>query len=117
MYYKLLSFSQKENLRTFWFRRTGPIGAVSVPFTVLADTRVAREHRVPLQELPALCTRMLSAISEDERAGSLTVSEADFALYAAELDAARADTEAARKRRSARSMNLKKSAETDQVVT
>lgn len=100
MHYKLLGFLQKDNVRMFWFHRIGPPGAVPIPFTVLADTLATREHNVPLQELPSLCTRLLNAAGEDEPACLLTIREADMAVYAAELETARAETEAARKRRS-----------------
>lgn len=94
----------------FWFHRIGPLGAAPIPFRVVADTRATREHNVPLQELPSLCTRLLNATGEDEPAGSLTVREADIAVFAAELDTARAETEAARKRRSVKSSQLRRSA-------
>ena len=115
MHFKLLGFSQKDNLRTFWFHRIGPLGAAPVPFSVLADTCVARQHNVPLQELPSLCTRLLNATGEQGRADALTVGEADIRLYSAELDTARAEMEVARKRRSLQAAHQRKAAVTEAV--
>ena len=107
MHYKLLGFSQNGSLRTFWFHRMGPLGAIPIPFTVLADTSVARQYNVPLQELPSLCSRLLNATSDDRPSGALTVGDADLSIYAAEMEAARADTEAARKRRSLHNASIR----------
>src|SRR3954454_24946569 len=52
MHYKLLGFSQNGAVRTYRFHRIGVLGTAPVPFTVLADTDVARQHNVTLQELP-----------------------------------------------------------------
>jgi hypothetical protein len=99
MHYKLLGFSQTGVLRTFLFHRTGPLGTAPVAFRVLADTAIVRRHNVPLQELPCLCSRVLNATSEHAPAGALIVGEPDIFQYAAELEHARAEIDAARKRR------------------
>lgn len=86
MHYKLLGFSQKNCLRTFWFHRIGALGSTPVSFRVLADTSSARQHAVPLQELPSLCTRLLHATDETTPAGAaLVIGEGDLEMYAAEL--------------------------------
>ena len=107
MHYKLLGFSQNGHLRTFWFHRIGPLGTAPVGFRVLADTSVVRKHNVPLQELPSLCTRVLNATCESGSAGALTLLEPDISQYAAELDQARAEADAARKRRALQSSHVR----------
>lgn len=107
MHYKLLGFSQKIAVRTFWFHRIGPLGTAPVLFSVLADTRLARECNVPLQELPSLCSRMLNTTSGDAPAGSLILGEREIAGYAAELDLVRAEADAARMRRALQCSNMK----------
>jgi hypothetical protein len=100
MHYKLLGFTQAGSVRRFWFSRIGPLGVTPVPFTVLADTAVARRYSVPLQELPVLCSRMLNAASDEAVAATLMLSEDEISVYAAEAAAAKAQIEAvARQRR------------------
>ena len=64
MHYKLLGFLQVGTVRTFWFHRIGPLGTAPISFRVLADTLVARQYQVALQDLPSLCSRMLNATPE-----------------------------------------------------
>ena len=87
MHYKLLGFSQNGAVRTYRFHRIGVLGTAPVPFTVLADTDVARQHNVTLQELPTLCSRLLNAINEDRPPDTLILGEADVCVYGAELAA------------------------------
>ena len=102
MHYKLLGFSEKDSVRTFSFHRIGPLGTTPVAFKVLADMRLAREHKVPLQELPSLCSRLLEGTSESGPAGVLTLGAAELSLCAAGLNAERAaQVAAAQKRRAA----------------
>lgn len=112
MHYKLLGFSQKDSVRTYWFHRIGPLGTEPVPFSVRADTREVRKHNIPLQELPSLCSRLLACTRASQSASSLTVHEADLSRCAAELNSARADSvAAAQKRRGIRIAQTKKSAD------
>ena len=99
MHYKLPGFSQTGLLRTFWFHRIGRLGTAPVAFRVLAETRIVRKDNILLQELPSLCSRVLNATSRNGSAGVLIVGEPDISQYAPELNQARAEAEAARKRR------------------
>jgi hypothetical protein len=101
MYYKLLGFSQDGSVRRFSFHRIA-IGEPPIPFSVIADTAIARRLNIPLQELPSLCSRMVSSTTPDTLAGPLTLGEAEMAACAAELAAAKAQAEAARQLRFAR---------------
>ena len=108
MHYKLLGFLQVGTVRTFWFHRIGPLGTTPISFRVLADTWVARQYQVALQDLPSLCSRMLNATPDDGPGGARLVSEREISLYGAELDAARAETEAARKQRALQCSRIRK---------
>jgi hypothetical protein len=116
MHYKLLGFSQLGTVRTFWFHRIGAMGTVPVPFRVLADTSVARKYNVALQEMPSLCSRMLNATAADTPAGTRILAEQDISMYAAELDLARAEADAARKRRALQCSQMGKAAEAARTV-
>jgi hypothetical protein len=98
MHYKLLGFSEHSGVRRFQFHRIGPLGVIPIPFTVLADTSLARRHHVPLQVLPTLATRLLNATTDATPAGTLTLSESHLCIYAAEEKAAKAEFDARHKR-------------------
>ena len=101
MHYKLMGFRQDGGIRRFRFHRV-EIGVPPIPFTVLADTSLARTFKLSLQELPSLCSRLLSAVDRSAT-GTLVLSEADMSLGAAENAAAAAQIDAARALRSRRS--------------
>jgi hypothetical protein len=98
MHYKLLGFSEVSGVRRFQFQRIGPLGDIPIPFTVLADTSLARLHHVPLQVLPALATRLLNATTDETPASTLTLSESELSIYAAEEKAAKAEFDARHRR-------------------
>jgi hypothetical protein len=83
MHYKLLGFSQRDGVRIFWFHRIGPLGTKPVPFHVLADTGAARQYKVPLQDLPSLCSRLLNAKADSDSPCAVTVGDRDLQNYAA----------------------------------
>ena len=96
MEYKLLGFSQTGTVRKFWFQRVGELGDTPVRFSVLADVDLARRYRVPIQDLPSLCSRLLYAFTSGEPAGPLTLGEADMSSFSTQ--AMKAALEAVRKR-------------------
>ena len=98
MHYKLLGFSENRGVRKFWFHRIGALGTLPVPFTVTADTSLARQNSVPLQVLPTLCTRLLNTTTTQTPSGVLTLSESDMRIYAAEAQAAKAELDAKHRR-------------------
>lgn len=55
----LLGFSQNNNMRRFFFERTGAAGMAREQFTVDADMGLARRYKIAMQDLPLLCRRML----------------------------------------------------------
>lgn len=116
MHYKLLGFSQIGTLRTFWFHGIGPLGSAPVPCRVLADTRVARKYNLSLQELPSLCSRMLNAGTGERPPDAQIMGECDISMYAAESAQARAEAEAARKKRALQSSRMRQLAPAMQAV-
>lgn len=98
MHYKLLGFSENRGVRKFWFHRIGALGTAPIPFTVTADTSLARQNSVPLQVLPTLCTRLLNATTTQTPSGTLTLSESEMQIYAAEVQAAKAENDAKHRR-------------------
>ena len=83
MEYKLLGFCQKGAVRRFSFQRT-EIGAKPLPFAVLVDVALAQKLKLPLQQLPSLCSRLLYASGEHELAKVVTLTESAMTIYASE---------------------------------
>lgn len=101
MHYKLLGFSHIGSLRQFLFERVAN-GVAPIQYTVLADVMIARKFNLSLQQLPALCARLLQEAGEDQPAGLLLLTEADMSIYAAENAAAAAEQAAGSAMRSHR---------------
>ena len=101
MHYKLLGFSQRDSARYFAFERTQQ-GSASAAFTVVADLALARKFRIPLQDLPSLCSRLLEAGPADAPEASLVLTDADLQVHAAANLAAASVDQAKRELRSRR---------------
>ena len=56
MDFLLRGFNQISDVRQYAFQSAG---AASENFTVRADLNLVRKHKIPMQELPLLCRRLL----------------------------------------------------------
>jgi len=95
----LAGFSHDQNIRTYAFTAIAADRTHRM-ITVGADLDLIRKHRIPLQELPLLCRRLLEQSMETLTAltgGALMFTEQDMIGYADNRTAA-ADA-AAQKRR------------------
>ena len=90
----LTGFSQENNIRRYTFQAlpTGnhkPVpGSTKKEWTVSADLSLMRKHKIPLQELPLLCKRVVEAQAEQTKEEALTFSERDMLGYASNRSAA-----------------------------
>lgn len=96
MEFVLAGFSHDQNIRTYAFTAIAADRSHRL-ITVGADMDLIRKHRIPLQELPLLCRRLLEGNIETMTTGTLMFTEQDMIGYAHDRSAA-ADA-AAQKRR------------------
>ena len=88
---------QLDNVRRFYFDAVGE-DRLRQKISVGADLDLIRKYRIPLQELPLLCRRLLEARAKVE---TIMFTESDMVRYAEERAvAANALTERRRTRRS-----------------
>lgn len=102
MHYKLIGFSQHDSVRSFMFEEVQGNGASSAAFTVVADLAAARKFRITLQELPALCSRLLASRADDQPAGIIILTDEDLKVHAAANVASAREEETKRLLRSRR---------------
>ena len=101
----LTGFSQENNVRRYTFQALPsgnhkpagiqkpagshkPEGNSKKEWTVSADLSLMRKHRIPLQELPLLCKRLLEAQGENGKNDALMFTESDMLGYASNRTAA-----------------------------
>lgn len=85
MSFVLLGFSQRDNMRRFFFERTVPgAGVPRERFTVEADTVLARRYKIAMQDLPLLCRRLLDG-PDATNSRELVFSEAQMCSHAGVL--------------------------------
>jgi hypothetical protein len=77
----LAGFSHEQNIRTFAFTAIAADRTQRL-ITVGADLDLIRKHRIPLQELPLLCRRLLEGSFETLTTGALMFTEQDMIGYA-----------------------------------
>lgn len=94
MSFLLTGFHQISNVRQFAFRSTD---AVAESFIVCADLDLIHKHRIPMQELPLLCRRLLEALSQPRKSHSLVFTEEAMLAYV--RNRARAEEDASMKRK------------------
>lgn len=68
----LTGFSQENNIRRYTFQALPagnhkPAGTIKKEWTVSADLSLMRKHKIPLQELPLLCKRLVEAQAGDAK--------------------------------------------------
>jgi hypothetical protein len=69
MEFVLIGFRQESNIRRYAFDAVSA-AHVRTHVTVGADLSLARKYRIPLQELPLLCRRMLENMAQAPKAES-----------------------------------------------
>jgi hypothetical protein len=103
MEFVLIGFRTENNIRRYAFDAVSS-SHVRTHVTVGADLRLAREYRIPLQELPLLCRRLLESLPEapprQTPKSQLMYTEKEMVGYA--KDRAQAETVAEQKRRAHR---------------
>jgi len=93
MDFVLAGFNQFESIRRYFFDAVQE-GRPRRQFTVAADLTLVRKYKIPLQDLPLLCRKVLEAGTDAE----ITMfTETDMARYSAERQAV-ADDVAAKRR-------------------
>jgi len=95
----LTGFRQERNVRQFAFQAIGE-DRTRREIIVGADLTLIRKHRIPLQELPLLCRRLLEGSIGALKANELMYTEKDMLGYAS--DRAAAEHTAEQKRRAHR---------------
>ncbi len=101
MEFVLTGFQNERNVRRYTFQLVGTDRKRHEEMTVGADLALIRKHRIPLQELPLLCRRLLEAHSAGpSKASALMFTEKDMLAYA--HDRAVAESAAEQKKRAHR---------------
>ena len=93
MEFVLTGFRQEINVRRYTFEAVGDDRSRK-EVTVTADLGLARKYKIPLQELPLLCRRLLEGHLEAE---TLIFTEGEMLVYANERAAAASAAEQKRK--------------------
>ena len=96
MEFVLTGFRQNRNVRHYSFQAISD-DRTRKDVTVGADLSLMLKHRIPLQELPLLCRRLLQGKSAAPPSEDLMFTEQDMLEYAA--DRATAAQASAQKRR------------------
>lgn len=99
MEFVLTGFRQERNVRQFTFQAVGEDRSRR-QITVGADLTLIRKHKIPLQELPLLCRRLLEGSTESLKGNELMYTEKEMLVYAS--DRAAAEFTAEQKRRAHR---------------
>lgn len=94
-FYKLVSFTDNGSIRHFDFWRTA-IDAEPMIVTVAADLVLTRKYKLPLQDLPTICSRMLMTLGDAVPPRALILSESAMSVHA-QAAAAAAEEEAAKR--------------------
>lgn len=112
----LTGFSQENNVRRYTFQalpagNQKPVGGVKAgagqvkEWTVSADLSLMRKHKIPLQELPLLCKRLVEQQSEQGKEDALMFTERDMLGYASNRSAAELAAEVKKRARRMPSSN------------
>ena len=77
---RYLGFDQKQNTRFYRFEQ--PVnGEAALRFVITADLALFLEHRIHLQEGPALCAVKLASDLENQRLGGHQLTNADLVAH------------------------------------
>jgi hypothetical protein len=96
--FTLLAFHQEGVLRRFTFQGIDP-EAGKRTFTVEVDQTLGTKHRIPIQEYPILCRRLLEATNLAGPKQHFSFSEADMLAYRNVRDTATREAEKKRTQR------------------
>jgi hypothetical protein len=105
MEFVLAGFHQDANIRRYAFERIAN-DHTRTRFTVSADVTLLVKYRIPLQELPLLCRRLLEDGNESGPSMAVVFTESDMLGYVERRRAAK--SEADRKREQQRFPHLKR---------
>ena len=92
MDFVLTGFRQDSNVRRYAFQAIAA-DHTRKEITVEADLGLIRKHRIPLQELPLLCRRLLEGHAATTRSNALMFTEKEMLGYVADRAAAQAAAE------------------------
>jgi effector-binding domain-containing protein len=112
----LTGFSQENNIRRYTFQALPagngkpvgapkPAGNPKKEWTVSADLSLMRKHKIPLQELPLLCKRLVEAQADQAKEEALMFTERDMLGYASNRSAAELAAEVKKRARRMPSSN------------
>ena len=79
MVFKLMGFTNELSLRRFTFELVG--SGPPRTMVVVADMALVRKHKIPLQELPLLCLRLLESLTAAAK-GTVVFPEKEMIEYA-----------------------------------
>lgn len=96
MQYLLMAFRQHDNVREYSFKGTGP-DMTPVDFIVDVDLALVRRHRIPMQDMPLLCRRLLEEKSVSEPELRITFPEERMQDLARRAEAEKASQESRRR--------------------
>src|ERR1700730_2788264 len=85
--FTLRRFSQEsDNIRRYVFQGASS-GGIRAEFSVGVDLTLLQRYRIPIQEVPLLCSLLLASSLEKDPRAELTLSEDNMRIRAAERDA------------------------------
>jgi len=88
-------FHQNDSVRQYVFQS---VTRPNEKFTVGADLNLVRKHKIPLQELPLLCRRLLEAKDEPQESPGLVFTEQEMLGYVEKRARVAHDAELKRRR-------------------
>ena len=98
---RYLGFDQKQNTRLYRFEK--PVnGEAALRFIITADLALFLEHRIHLQEGPALCAVKLASDLENHQLGEHQLTNADLVAHVTARVSAEADRTELRTKRAQR---------------
>ena len=95
MNFVFTGFHQNDSVRQYVFQS---VTRPNEKFTVGADLNLVRKHKIPLQELPLLCRRLLEAKDEPRDSPGLVFTEQDMLGYVEKRARVAHDAELKRRR-------------------
>ena len=90
MQFVLKGFTESLGYRVFAFDSIGPDHSRK-PIAIRADLALVRQYKIQLQDLPALCRDVLSALENPEENRAITCPEEAMKMHADKASAARAN--------------------------
>jgi hypothetical protein len=101
---RYLGFDQKQNTRVYTFKRVAK-GEPATDFMITVDLRLLLQHRISLQDGPALSARKLASDLESSHPGDHELTNEDLLIHVNARAMAEARSAEARGKRRNRSMD------------